>query len=184
MQLDFHYSRTLQSAAALLRKSPGLRMNYMRMLKLLYIAERELLAQHALSLTGDRPVAMQRGPVLSQTYDLILGKGEGAGDWAKHIAKDHYDVCLTTDPENGLLSKAILAKLDEVGKRYEDLDEWDMVEETHKFDEWRKNFPSGGISAYPFSWDDALAAQGKTHLISHVECDERASTLFDAMARG
>lgn len=184
MQLEFHFTRALQSTAALLRNNPGRRMNYMRLLKLLYIVERELLAQNALSLTGDRPVAMQRGPVLSQTYDLILGKGEGAGDWAKHIATQHYDVVMTIDPGHGLLSNAILAKLEEVSKRYEDMDEWDMVEETHKLDEWRKNFPAGGKSAYPFSWDDALAAQGKSQLISQIESDERASSLFDAMARG
>src|SRR5205823_5989742 len=129
MQLRFNFKRTLQATAELLRAQPAQRMNYMRLLKLLYIADREMLAEHAHPITGDQPVAMERGPVLSQTYHLILGQLDGAVEWAKFVRKDHYDVVLANDPGHGQLSKAILAKLHEVSERYQDKDEWDMVEE-------------------------------------------------------
>jgi uncharacterized phage-associated protein len=184
MLLRFHFQRTLQAVAEFLEASPGRRMNYMRLLKLLYIAERELLAEHALPITGDQAVAMERGPVLSHTYDLILGKTDGADEWGKFIHKDHYDICLVNDPGRGQLSKSVLAKLHEVARRYEDMDEWDMVEETHKFAEWKKNFAAGSKPAFPIQWDDVLIAQGKEHLIAEVESDERASALFDNMLQG
>ena len=176
MELRFNEKRTLQAIAELLKLHSIARMNYMRLLKLLYIADREMLATHALPITGDAVVAMERGPVLSRTYDLILAN---EGDWAKFVIKDHYDLVLVNDPGKSQLSKAILAKLREVTDRYQDKDEWDMVEETHKLAEWQKSFPLGSKSSHPIRWEDVLIAQGKEKLIPEVEKDERASVLFD-----
>lgn len=185
MELRFNFQRTLQAVAELLKARPAQRMNYMRLLKLLYIAERELLAEHAHPLTGDQVMAMERGPVLSRTYELILGHGDGAAEWAQFVQKEHYDIHLLNDPGQGQLSKAVLAKLREVTERYQDKDEWDMVEETHKLEEWRKNFPAaGGKASFPIRWEDVLIAQGKEQLIPEVESDERASALFDEMFKG
>jgi hypothetical protein len=64
------------------------------------------------------------------------------------------------------------------------MDEWDMVEETHKFEEWRKNYRNGSKSALPIRWEEALIAQGKAQLIREVESDERASALFDEIING
>ena len=124
---------------------------------------------------------MERGPVLSRTYDLVLGRGEGAAEWTNYVQKDHYDVFLANDPGIGQISQAIYAKLREVTERYQDMDEWDMVEETHKLEEWRKAFPPGSTSSHPMRWEDALVAQGKEQLIAEVESDERASDLFDQL---
>ncbi len=184
MQLRFNLHRTLQAAAELLKEAPAQRMNYMRLLKLLYIAEREMLAEHAQPISGDQVVAMERGPVLSRTYDLILGRGDGAAEWARFVRKDHFDAVLTGDPGRGQLSRAILTKLGEITVRYQDKDEWDMVEETHKLEEWRKSFAPGSKSAHPMRWEDALIAQGKGRLIPEVESDERASSLFDDLVKG
>jgi uncharacterized phage-associated protein len=181
MQLHFNYQRTLQAVAELLRLHAVPRMNYMRLLKLLYIADREMLATHAFPITGDAIVAMERGPVLNRTYDLIRAN---EGDWAKFIHKEHYDVVLANDPGKGQLSKAILAKLREVTERYQDMDEWDMVEETHKLEEWRKHFPPGSKSSQFVPWEDVLIAQGKESLIPEVESDERSSALFDEVFKG
>jgi uncharacterized phage-associated protein len=179
MFIKFNPIRTLQAAAALLKMEPDHRMNYMRLLKLLYIADREMLAQHAQPITGDRAVAMKRGPVLSRTYDLIRGTQSEAAPWGRYLRKEHYNVVLTEDPGEGKLSKAILQKLQEVYDRYSELDEWDMVEETHKLEEWKKNFPEGSTSCHEIPWEDALQAQHKPELIAEVEKDERASDLFD-----
>ena len=183
MHLPFNFTRTLQSVGEILRASPARRMNYMRLLKLLYIAERELLAEHAHPLTGDQAVAMERGPVLSQTYGLILGKIDGSAEWAKFVRRDHYDVFLADDPGTGLLSRVVLDKLHKVIDRYQDMDEWDMVEETHKLAEWKQNYRAGSKSSYPIRWEEVLIAQGKESLIAEVESDERASSLFDQMLR-
>ena len=73
MQLRFNFEKSLQAAGVLLQLEEG-RMPYLRLLKLLYIADRELLAESAASLTGDRAYAMKHGPVLSHVYSLIKGE--------------------------------------------------------------------------------------------------------------
>ncbi len=181
MEFRFQFERTLAAAAELLKTSPARRMNYMRLLKLLYIADREMLAQHAQPITGDRVVAMERGPVLSHTYELILGKTAQAADWSRFIRREHFEAVLAEDPGSKQLSKAVVAKLHEIAVRYEDMDEWAMVEETHKLAEWQKAYVQGTKSAYPIRWEDALIAQGKERLIPEVERDEHASALFDEM---
>ena len=54
-------------------------MNYMRLLKVLYLAEREILADSGKPLTGSRVVAMPRGPVLEDLFQLIKGQPERSG---------------------------------------------------------------------------------------------------------
>ena len=55
------------------------RMNYMRLLKLLYLAVREFLLKTGHTITGDHAGAMKRGPVSSQVYDLIRGLSSPCG---------------------------------------------------------------------------------------------------------
>jgi len=65
-------------------------MPYIRLLTLMYIAERELLAQKATPLTGDIYMAMVHGPVLSHILDLINGKGSKSTEWEGFIrGTDH-----------------------------------------------------------------------------------------------
>ena len=69
----FHFEKTLESVGVLLRKECSKRMNYMKLLKLLYICDRECIKNHNRPITGDRVVAMKRGPVLSHLYANIPG---------------------------------------------------------------------------------------------------------------
>ena len=71
MLRQFSVERTAQAAAVLLRRADGHRMPYIRLLKLLYVADRESVRGTGFPITGDDPCAMRRGPVLSITHDLI-----------------------------------------------------------------------------------------------------------------
>lgn len=52
-------------------------MNYTKLIKLLYLADRRALIEWGFTVTGDKYVAMKNGPVLSRLFDLIKGKGNG-----------------------------------------------------------------------------------------------------------
>ena len=127
MVLRFHFERALQASACLLRLD-GKRMAYLRLLKLLYIADREWLAETGESITGDRAAAMKNGPVLANVYDLIKGNGSKAGVWDDYIHKEGYVVVLVADPGRGALSKGIVNKLTEITERYRQLDDWELSE--------------------------------------------------------
>jgi hypothetical protein len=61
MHLRFQLEKSLQAAGCLLELH-GDCMEYVRLLKLLYIADREMVAEAGAPITGDRAVAMDHGP--------------------------------------------------------------------------------------------------------------------------
>jgi len=177
MNLRFNFERTLQASAYLLRLD-GKRMGYLRLLKLLYIADREWLADTGESITGDRVHAMKYGPVLSNVYDLIKGNGSKAGVWDDYVHNEGYAVKLVADPGRGDLSKGIVSKLTEVTERYREIDDWELSERTHEFKEWVSHYSPEGPPV-PIPWQDVLEAQGKSEMIPAVERDEAARQVFD-----
>ncbi|HEX7447565.1 MAG TPA: Panacea domain-containing protein [Pirellulales bacterium] len=162
----FDERKTIQAVAFLLRREPGHRMNYMRLLKILYIAEREAIQESGKPLTGSRVIAMQRGPVLEDVLSLIRGQHIGTPEWARFIRKDRYFLEMVADPGVSHLTKYLSNKLEEVATRYEDLDEWEMVEETHRLPEWKKNDPGGSSREIPFV--DILDALGRRQDLERI----------------
>ena len=182
MKFRFNFEKSLQATGVLLRLEDGW-MPYMRLLKLLYIADREMLAETASSITGDRGCAMKRGPVLSHVYDLIKGCGPRFDDWERHIRTRHYRVNLVDDPGRGKLSKGEVEKLAEVSERFRDRDQWDLSELSHEFPEWKANWPEGAEGgSYPIPWEEMVTAQGEgQEIIDLVEEEERARTYIDGI---
>lgn len=173
----FHFDKTLQAAAVLLRTHRLRVMGRMRLLKLLYITDRESLRDRGAPITGDHAVAMKNGPVLSETYDLIKGEHLHAADWGEHFENIGYDVHWTKDPGNGKLSKYEIEKLNEVARRFEHEDDWALAEITHDFPEWRKNKPGTSSRSIPF--EDILEAVGRADDINSIREDAQASAFMD-----
>jgi uncharacterized phage-associated protein len=169
MNFRFDFDKALQAAGVLLSLD-GDRMERIRLLKLLYIADRELLAETGRTITGDRAAAMKHGPVLSQVYDLIKGESSRAGEWGRFIHTVNRAVELRNDPGRGELSRGEIEKLTEVTDRYRDVDDWALSEATHEFEEWSRNFTESDVASIP--WRDVLAAQGREELVEIIERDE------------
>ena len=73
--------KSVQVAAMFLRlhKQP---MHHLKLMKMLYMADRRSLEQIETTITGDRYVSMEFGPVLSNVYNLIEGVYSDANDQA------------------------------------------------------------------------------------------------------
>jgi uncharacterized phage-associated protein len=173
----FNLTKTVQASAVILAARRRHAMNYMKLLKLMYICDRESIRETGRPITGDVVCAMKRGPVLSRTLDLIKGTDVHAGEWQAHIATDGYHAVLVKDPGRGLLSRCEVAKLNEVTSRYENNDEWDMVEITHKLPEWMKNDPGDSSKRIPL--DDILDALGIPDRKAEIVSDARESSSID-----
>ena len=181
MTFRFNFDKSLQAAGVLLGLE-GDRMERSRLLKLLYIAERELLAEVGRPLTGDRAVAMRHGPVLSRVDDLIKGEAARAGEWGLYIQSEGHAVVLRDDPGRGELSRKEVVKLTEVTDRFRNTDDWTLSEATHEFEEWSKNHVEGILS--PIPWQDVLTAQNKPELVATIERGESDRRCLDALFGG
>lgn len=136
-------------------------MSYMKLLKLLYLADRRALLKHGRPITFDRYVSMDQGPVLSQTYNLIVAEeapDQPASYWRQHISEpDGYEVTLrVAEPPNGELSRAQTVILDEVFAEFGNMSRWELVHFVHTLPEWED--PHG--SSIPISLRNVLHAGG------------------------
>jgi uncharacterized phage-associated protein len=182
MVFHFKIDKTMQAIATLLHFHGTREMSYLRMLKLLYIADRESLKETGRPITGDHMVAMEHGPVLSGVLDLIKGEHRAWRDWSEFFKKNGYRIEMTNDPGNGKLSKYEISKLRELTQRYADKNEWDMVEIVHTFEEWKKNNP--GKSSKPIPLDHVLEAVGRADDKAAIEQDARDQEAFDRFFAG
>ncbi len=75
-----------QMAVALIAKA-NRPIGRLKLLKLMYLAEREAMRRFLLPIIGDDIFAMRQGMALSKAARLARGKGEVDGDWNQHIAR-------------------------------------------------------------------------------------------------
>ncbi|HLX63885.1 MAG TPA: Panacea domain-containing protein [Planctomycetota bacterium] len=168
----FNFKKALQSAAFLLSLEDQC-MNYMRLLKLLYIADRESLKQTGEPITSDAPYAMERGPVPTRIFDFIKGTHVRAPEWEAYIKTDNYNAVLENDPGRGALSRYDIDTLSMISAKFRAYDEWAMVKYCHDhLEEWQKNNPGTSSKAIPLK--DILVAVGVTNPDAIIQdaCDQ------------
>lgn len=133
IRFPFNDRKALAAATFLLFLSGG-RMNYMKLIKLMYLSDRISLLKFRRPITGDRYVAMKLGPVLSNVYDHIKN-----GTWDRYLIKENrYNVRLVSDPLTGPLSEDEINILQEVWEYCRKHDQWQLSDLTHDLPEWQE----------------------------------------------
>lgn len=160
----FNERKAAQIAAWLLRQAKG-NMRHLKLIKLMYLVERQALRQYGFTLTGDQVVAMPHGPVLSMTLNFINGDIESTNDgWEAWIsARANHEVALCDRPEGQTaldeLSTAAKEILDFVWKEFGHMNQWQLRDYTRKHcPEWTD--PDG--SSYPIPLRRILIVLGKS----------------------
>jgi len=179
----FNEKKAAQAAAFLVKKHDG-RLIYMKLIKLLYLADRKALLDCGKPITGDRMVATPKGPVLIGIQDLINWgqKREEPCAWLEYISPpERYEVRLVNpDPDFDLLSERECLILDEIDAMYGKVDKWSLAELTHELPEWRD--PCG--SSLPIDPADILRAESRCEQeIQHIAENAEQALLLDKIGR-
>lgn len=183
MLASFHEQKTIQAVGVLLRTAPGQRMTRLRLLKLLYIAERESIEETEYPITGDNVVAMDNGPVLSTTYDLIKGRDIALSAWNRWFSSAGRDVGFAVGqepPGRDELCDYEVDKLQEVAARYRRWTDQAIADHTHTFPEWIWNRPPPG-SARPIGLGDVLTALGMGEDLERLQAEEQSRLALDRL---
>jgi len=158
---DYNDTKATQDAAAFLKLNNG-KMNYMKLIKLLYLADREALRQWGRPLTGDCYFSMKNGPILSNVLNNISHGKEPKmrSYWHEHISHpSSYNVSLKRDPGVDELSRRELDLIASIDKEYKPYDEWQMVDICHKIlPEWE----DPGRTSIPIRVEDILRVVHRT----------------------
>lgn len=178
MTVLFNEAKATQAAARLLTLRGG-RMSCIKLVKLLYLADREALLRLSLPITSDRFVSLDIGPVVGRIYELVRGEPapNSAHIWRRYISDpDHYEVHLLADPGTSELRARELSLIEEIFEQHGRLDRWSLVEYTRALPEWR--YPNG--SALPIEYRDILKPAGKAEAeISRIEEALESSALAE-----
>jgi hypothetical protein len=185
--LKMNIEKLIQICNYLLKKN-NFRLNYTKLIKLLYLADRESLETTNATMTGDTYVSMPSGPVLSQLYDLIRGKYKDKDAqtlWNSRFMVDGYDLVAVTDRiPNGELSRFETNTLDSLYDQFTNADYNGMIQYVHKnCPEWKN--PEG--SSIPIKMEDILKGIGKNDqeirwILEEQKAFEEEEAVFASLA--
>lgn len=168
----FCEERVAQIAAYLLSKDGG-RMAYLKLMKLMYLSDREAMNRFGEPLSGDRMVAMPHGPVLSRSLDLMNGNVSGENGWDRWISDaENYELRLRPPAPSredfDELSDADISVLEAVYNAFGHMTKWQIRDYTHQHcAEWCD--PQGG--SFTINPENVFRALGKPEHLVRILAD-------------
>jgi uncharacterized phage-associated protein len=160
----FNEQKAAQVAAWFIGQSGGV-MPHLKLMKLMYLAERESMKRSGYPMMGDRLVALKHGPVLSQTLNHINDAAPsspltGWDSWVSDRADNQVALVKPLcQAELDELSRADLAVLGHVWAECGHMSKYQIRDYTHRPDicpEWR----NPGDSMLPIAYADVFRALG------------------------
>jgi uncharacterized phage-associated protein len=187
----FNEKKAAQAAAYFLFRA-GKPLSVLKLMKLLYLAERRSFEKHAAPMIGDRLVSMDHGPVLSRVYNHMNGEiRSGDKGWEYWISdRAGHDLALrrpVRSPEKELLelSDADQDVLEETWKKFGRMSQWQLRDYTHRHcPEWSD--PEGSMT--PMKPEEFLAALKFTprqvrDTLARLRDEDRINAAFDSAGR-
>lgn len=181
----------LIQAAAYLLKRYDYRLNYTKLMKLLYLADKAALMGSNLTITGDEYVCMKNGPVLSGLYNLIKGRYNNISAqclWNSKFSTDGNDIVAVVDriPE-GKLSKFEKDTLNSINEQFYSMPYGKMIDYVHdkaNCPEWKE---PANQSSTKLSMKDILSSIGRTSeeidwILTENKTFETEDRVFNSLA--
>ena len=150
---NFQVRKAAQIAAFFAHREGG-SISHLKLVKLVYLANRRSMEKFDYPMFHDTMVSMDNGPVNSAFLNYINGDAITAyDDWQEFItARANHAVGLKKKikPEElDELSDAEIVILDELWEKFRDYDQWAMVRYTHRYcPEWEP--PHGSAREIPY----------------------------------
>lgn len=171
----FDARKAAQVAAFFCAKAGG-EIHTLKLVKLIYLADREAMAEAGSPITHDRFVSMKNGPVVSETYSHITGDSES--DRWDDLLRDGADhmVALArplTDVDDDELSRFDKRIMESVWAKFGGMDRFELVKWTHKnCPEWENPGTSSKEIPYERVFKE-LNAQKRDELAQRLDQEQR-----------
>lgn len=150
----FNECKVAHMAAFFLNNAPEKRLPHLKLMKLLYLADREFMRRHGRTMSGDYLVSMPHGPVLSMTLNLMDGDVESvSGGWESLISdKENHELALRDVSDNFKFNELSAADKDVLLSVWQDfgaMGKWEIRDWTHDHcAEWED--PKGSSKAISY----------------------------------
>jgi hypothetical protein len=159
----FSSEKILQVITYLLSLNDG-KMNMLKLMKELYLIDREAIQERETSVSGDTYFSMKNGPVLSATLnmldDLDYDTSNPWGDYLQKQPTKYYpDVVLKKEAGDGCLSEKDKEYIETVSSRFKDYNEFQIKDYTHDLPEWKE---PRGAGREKIRYSDIMKALGRS----------------------
>jgi uncharacterized phage-associated protein len=186
MPFSFSHRKATQALNFMARKAGG-SIYKLQALKLIYFADRYHLRRYGRPIIGDEYLAMEYGPVPSNTKDIaeiseFLGKEERKYAETFIVAKDHT-FSSTRDVDERVFSRSDREALEWAWKNFGRVRRFDLVEMTHVYPEWKRHeaaLKAKVVSRAPMNYRDFLEDPPK----GFEPCHPLTNAERDAVAEG
>ncbi len=166
------YKKATQALNFFARKKDG-KINKMKAIKLIYLADRLHLRKYGRPIVGDMYWAMKLGPVGSLTKKVaeLTDMPEDVLAYAKKYIKpadDKKQSFISLKPtELDLFSKTDLECFEKVYDVFSDKDQFELAELTHKYPEWLKHKRElvSGKKRVRMNYDDFFASTNQGDIL-------------------
>lgn len=166
--------RKSAQVAAFFAKAEGGSIHVLKLVKLIYLADRRFMEKYDCPILNDRFVSMGHGPANSMTLSYINGCEDRRADWDEFIS-DRADYKITlSNPDLELedldeLSNAEIKVLSEIASKFKKWTRYRVRDYTHKnCPEWED--PGG--SSTPIPYERILKFLGKKNFSAIAESIE------------
>lgn len=141
-----NYKKATQALNFFARKKDN-KINKMKAIKLIYLADRLHLRKYGRPIVGDKYFAMKYGPVGSQTKNIaeLSCVSEEVVSYAKKyikpitICKENDSLVSIKKDDLSVFSDTDVECLEIIYKNFSDKDQFELAELTHKYPEWLKH---------------------------------------------
>lgn len=149
----YNSAKAAQIIAYFALKVPERAINILKVIKLVYIADREALKLYGIPMLDERRASLPQGPVNSCTYDHAKGEVEDQewsavlDDRANHMIGVKDGISFDDLDE---LSDAEIETLDNIWNKFGGMNQWQLVDWTHRSEnipEWED--PHGSSNLIP-----------------------------------
>lgn len=149
IKFQFNLDKALQSLAYVIARLGTIEK--VKLMKLVYLADKSHFLTHGYPITGDRQCAMPWGPVPSDCLHAVNGElwpHTHAAFSVLHV--DDNLVSLKHDPGTMSLSPDELQTLDSILQTHGTKNRWELVGETHRYPEYIEFYVAGSSRTIPY----------------------------------
>ena len=121
-----------------------------KLVKMLYIADRDHFLQHGYPITGDAQYALPKGPAPTTTLDMLDGDLRESENCFRCIHLDDVVFSLRQDANPIALEKTELDVLNHVIREHGHKNKWALKDETHDYPEYAAVYREGTSTRIPY----------------------------------
>lgn len=184
----FNAKKATDMVIRLLQKEEGVDSHsVLKLMKLMYLAERKSIIELGHPICGDRLFALPHGPVLSTTLDLMKNTTGGSKIWDDKIVRKHQSLYLLDHNEQGYGTLSLAEKeiLDDIWNQFKFDNAWTVRNWTHdekNCPEWEDTDGSSrGISLQEMLLKNGVPPEDMDAILEEIASRDEIEELFSEL---